>query len=129
MKTLLAALVTLVVLNPLCCCLTFADLAGADPGDGALASCCAGDPESKTSPEPGHDAANCEHKALKDSFLKPNSAASMPEVPANPVSGLFNSSTHPKHFHRPPKVLEKTGAPEPLMKKWVSVQTDCVRRL
>lgn len=129
MKNLLAALVTLVVLNPLCCCLTFADLAGAKPADGAPASCCAGDSESKTSPEPGHDAASCEHMALKDSVLKPNSTASFPEGPAIPVNGFFNPSTHPKHFHRAPKVLEKTGAPEPFMKKWVSVQTDCVRRL
>ena len=129
MKKLLAALVTLVVLNPLCCCLTFADLAGANPADGAPATCCAGDSESTTSPEPGHDAASCEHQELKDSVLKPNSTASLPEGPAILVNGFFNSSIHPKHFHRAPKVLEKMGAPEPFMKKWVSVQTDCVRRL
>ncbi|MBC9867418.1 MAG: hypothetical protein F7B06_01800 [Opitutae bacterium] len=124
MKTLLAALVTLAVLNPLCCCLTLADLAEAAP-----ASCCAGDPESKTSPEPGHDAARCEHKALKDSVLKPNSTAALPEVPVIAVSDLFKRSTHPEQFHRAPQALERRGAPDPFIKKWVSVQTDCVRRL
>ncbi len=129
MKKVSAAFVILAVLNPFCCCWTFADSTEAKSAEAVDQACCAAESKSPKSPKPGHDPANCEHQAIKDSVVKANTTISLPDVPIIPASSLFKESEDLKSFQSSLKTFESRGTSEPFIEKWISVQTDCVRRL
>ena len=129
MQKLLATFITLGFLNPLCCCLTLADLVQADAVYEAATACCMDEAESKEAPDQGHDATRCEHQVDKDAVHKSNSTSVMPEVRVISSESPLPTPIYPRHLQFAPAVLEKRGASEPFIESWVSVQTDCVRRL
>ncbi len=129
MKKVSAVLIILAVLNPLCCCWTFAESEVADTAKKQDHACCNSESDSKDSKGEDKQAANCEHEEVKNSAITSSSTIVVPEIPLVPYLDFYKEPHDFKYLRNSMESFEKSYKANQSISRWVGVQTDCVRRL
>ena len=126
MKKISAVLIILAVLNPLCCCLSFAE--AAEPAKPMEDHGCCAD-ENAQNDANTHGAKDCPHKMLlnEDARIAQDQSVQAPHfvAQADQVIALLDLSTlQNSHAKELPDHLLSA-----VIDSWIHTQTDCVRLL
>jgi len=129
MKKVSAFMIILAVLNPLCCCFTFADEQKAEDMVAKNHACCNEESESTASQNPSHNPDECSHEALKASVH----AADTLVAPQNlPTFSYLDQAIDTKlliHGNYSAAIAANMPVLAVSVPSWVGIQVDCVRRL